>query len=99
MKKLLPLLILLFSIISLSSFSQQVRGRINGTVIDGDTKTIESANITLLKAKDSSLVKISTSNKTGKFSFENIVPGKYLVSISAVAHVTGYSEIVSITKD
>lgn len=96
MKKILPLLIFIFSAISLSAFAQAVKGKIHGTVIDGSTKTIESANITLLRAKDSSLVKISTSDKTGNYGFENIVAGKYLVSISAVAHATAYSEIVDL---
>ncbi|MCW3109726.1 MAG: TonB-denpendent receptor [Segetibacter sp.] len=93
MKKLI---LLLLTTLSLSGFAQQVKGKINGAVIDGNTKTIESANITLLRAKDSSLVKISASDKTGNFSFENIIAGRYLVSISAVAHNTAYSETVEL---
>src|SRR3954447_20269860 len=93
MKKYVTLLTVVFMALSLYSFSQQPKGKITGSVIDGDTKTIESATITLLKAKDSSVAKISASDKAGNFSFENITDGKYLVSISAVAHNTAYSNV------
>jgi iron complex outermembrane receptor protein len=100
MKKLIPIptLILALLALSLSSFAQ-FRGKISGTVIDGSTKTIESANITLLREKDSSLVKISASDKTGNFAFDNIVAGRYLVSISAVGHKTAYSGILELNAD
>lgn len=96
MKKLLP--ILMFAFTALSSFAQQVKGRIQGKITDGTLQTVDLANITLLRAKDSSLVKISTSNKSGSFSFENIIAGKYLVSVSAVAHQTVHSETVEISE-
>ena len=73
-----------------------VKGRISGTVIDGNTKTIESATITLLKAKDSAVAKMSVADKTGKFEFENVAEGKYMVSISAIGHEKGFSETIEI---
>ncbi len=97
MKNLITLLTIIFTTLSLCSFAQPGKGKITGSVIDGSTKIIESATITLLKAKDSSLVKISASDKTGNFSFENIAAGRYLVSISAVAHQTAYSETVELS--
>jgi iron complex outermembrane receptor protein len=99
MKKIIPMLICVFTALSISGFAQQVKGKISGSVIDGNTKTIESANITLLKAKDSSLVKISASDKSGNFSFENINEGKYLVSISAVAHELAFSKVVELNAN
>ncbi|MES1223317.1 MAG: TonB-dependent receptor, partial [Bacteroidota bacterium] len=71
-------------------------GKISGTVIDGNAKTIESATITLLRAKDSSIAKISAADKTGKYTFENVTEGKYQVSISAVGHQKGFSEIFEV---
>lgn len=91
MKKIITLLTIAFSTLALLGFAQQ-NGKITGTVIDGNTKIIESATITLLRAKDSSIAKISASDKAGNFNFENIADGKYVVSISAVAHETAYSE-------
>jgi iron complex outermembrane receptor protein len=77
---------------TLVSYAQTAKTRISGTVVDGSQKTIESATIALLNAKDSSTVKFSVADKNGKFAFENIPNGKYLVSISAVGHQKGFSE-------
>ncbi|RYF89722.1 MAG: TonB-dependent receptor [Chitinophagaceae bacterium] len=75
---------------------QIVRGKISGKVIDGNTKTIESATITLLRSKDSSVAKMSVADKTGKFEFADVAEGKYFVSISAVGHDKGLSEPIEI---
>src|SRR4051794_36270139 len=98
MKKVVTFLTAIFTMLSLYSFSQHLNGKINGSVADGDSKTVESATVTLLKAKDSSIAKISASDKTGNFSFENIGEGKYLVSISAVAHSTAYSNVFELNE-
>ena len=77
--------------------AQQPNGRISGTVVDGSQKTIESSTITLLRAKDSSVAKISVADRNGRFEFEKISDGKYLVSVSVVGHEKGYSEMFEIT--
>lgn len=96
MRKMMILLtVLTFSIVS---HAQNRVGKITGSVIDGNTKTIESATITLLRAKDSSIAKMSVADKTGKFVFEGVPEGKYMVSISAVGHTKGFSETIEITE-
>src|ERR1051325_4666282 len=92
MRKLRSLLTIALVSLSLLSFAQTKNGRVSGTVIDGNTKTIESATITLLRAKDSSVAKMSVADKNGKFVFENVADGKYLVSITATGHQKGFSE-------
>lgn len=87
--------ILAFSVFSLAQ--TKTNGKISGQVIDGNTKTIESATITLLRAKDSSVAKLSVANKEGFYAFENVAEGKYLVSISAVGHSKGFSEVFEIS--
>jgi iron complex outermembrane recepter protein len=96
MKKLFILLIISV-LMTMSAWSQIKNGRISGTVTDGNTRTIESATITLLKASDSSVAKMSVADKSGKFVFENVTEGSYLVSITAVGHIKGYSETISIS--
>ena len=93
------LLTLLASILTLSTsaLAQKSTGKVSGQVIDGNTKTIESATITLLRLKDSSVAKISAANREGKFVFENVSEGQYLVSITAVGHTKGFSEVFEIT--
>jgi iron complex outermembrane recepter protein len=98
MRKFMTLLTIAFTTLSFVSFAQVKNGKVNGTVIDGSTKTVESATITLLRAKDSSVAKMSVADKAGKFIFEGIHDGKYLVSITAVGHQKGFSETFEISS-
>ena len=97
MKKIMTLLTAVFTTLSIVSFSQIKTGRVSGTVIDGNAKTIESATITLLRAKDSSVAKISVADKIGKYEFDAVPEGRYFVSITAVGHYKGFSETFDIT--
>ena len=83
--------------LSFASQAQNSLGKVSGQVIDGNTKTIEAATITLLRVRDSSVAKISAANKNGNFVFENVIEGKYFVSINAVGHTKGFSEPFEIT--
>lgn len=104
MQKILTLLTvaLTLSFVGLAQVNQSAvsessrTGKITGTVIDGSTKIVESATISLLKAVDSSIVKMNVADKTGKFEFDNVALGKYLVSISAIGHEKGFSELIDI---
>ncbi|MEI2740139.1 MAG: TonB-dependent receptor [Chitinophagaceae bacterium] len=98
MRKILTMLTVALTAFSFVSNAQMNYGKITGTVIDGSTKTIESATITLLRAKDSSVVKMSVADKAGKYQFEAVPEGKYMVSISAVGHNKGFSETVDINS-
>jgi len=91
MRKFLTFIIAVLTL-SFSSQAQKSSGKVSGQVIDGNTKTIEAATITLMRAKDSSVAKISAANKDGNFVFENVSEGKYFVSITAVGHSKGFSE-------
>src|SRR5215470_10816719 len=79
--------------ISFSFFASSQTGKISGTVTDASAKAIHSATVSLLRAKDSSLVKFSPTDKNGAYEFENIKDGRYLVSASNV----GYGKAVSAT--
>jgi iron complex outermembrane recepter protein len=100
MRKLLTLLAAILTL----SFASQAQtnanpdghGKVTGKVIDGNTKTIESATITLLRAKDSSVAKISVADKSGTYTFDGVTEGRYLVSITAVGHQKGFSETFDI---
>jgi iron complex outermembrane recepter protein len=96
MKQILTLLMLMGT---LTSQSQTGKAKISGDVIDGSQKTIESASIALLRTKDSSTVKFSVANKEGKFFFEDVDNGKYMVSITAVGHQKGYSESFEVSEN
>jgi iron complex outermembrane receptor protein len=96
MKKLFTTLT--FAAISLCSFAQN-GGKISGKIKDGGNQVvIDAAAISLLNAKDSSLVKTSVTDKEGGFSFENVKDGNYLVMATSVGHTKVYSKPVSIAE-
>ncbi len=67
---------------------------INGTIIDSkDRETIIFAVVVL---KELNLW--ATSDKNGKFSIQNVLPGEYTLEASSMGYVT-YSIPISVTKD
>jgi iron complex outermembrane receptor protein len=79
-----------FSLSSVAIFSQTLTGTISGAVASSQ-KPVDAATVSILKASDSSLVKMAVTDKTGQFSVPNIKAGKYLVSVSAVGLAKGWS--------
>jgi hypothetical protein len=96
MKHILTLFTVGLASFTTLTHAQTIKGKVTGSVIDGNQKTIEAATISLIKAKDSSIVKFSTANKTGHFEIDGINQGRYLVSVTAVGHSKGYSETFEI---
>ncbi len=95
MKKILGLMITMcFALVS----QAQTKGIIKGHVIDGSQKLIESATITLMHSKDSSIAKMGAANKDGNFQFEDIPEGSYMVAVSAVGHKKAFSETFVINE-
>ncbi len=61
--------------------------QVQGTIIDSAAKrTLPFATISLVRAKDSSLVSFARSSDEGSFVLKNIAAGKYLLSISYVGY-------------
>lgn len=89
MKKILGLMLLIA--LTVISQAQTNNGKITGHVTDGNQKVVESATITLLQAKDSSVVKIGAAGKDGNFEIDDVVEGRYMVSVSAVGHKKTFS--------
>ncbi|MDB5209265.1 MAG: TonB-dependent receptor, partial [Sediminibacterium sp.] len=71
-------------------------GKVSG-IVSSSQKTIESASVGLLRTKDSSVVKLAVSDKTGHFEVEKVAEGKYLVVIQSVGFAKYYSESFTIS--
>ncbi|WP_332369418.1 TonB-dependent receptor [Spirosoma telluris] len=83
--------------ISLKSFAQSP-GTIKGTVVDSVTrKPLMEASVSLLLAKDSSLVSFGITDGDGKFEFPKIAVGQYRVLVTYVGY-RGRSTRVSVTQ-
>ena len=77
------LLFALFFIIFFNSAFSQSGFRISGKIADTtEKKILVNANIVLLAAKDSLLVTAVRSNTEGKFEFNNISKGQYILLVS-----------------
>jgi iron complex outermembrane receptor protein len=69
----------------------QNTAKISGIVKDEQGKALQSATVSLLRAKDSSLAKLAVSGQDGQFEFINSKPGKYFVSVLLVGYAKGSS--------
>jgi len=78
-------------------FSQNKIGKVSGTITDESQKPLQSVSVSLLRAKDSSLVKIAVTNKEGKYEFENISEGKFLLAVSSVGFQKKFGQSLEIT--
>jgi hypothetical protein len=83
----------LFFILSISlSFAQSNTAEIVGSVKEATGTAVPFANILLLHAKDSSLVKGSISQDNGSFNINAVKYGQYLIAVSMVGFTKKYTE-------
>ncbi|CAL1517349.1 outer membrane beta-barrel family protein [Chitinophaga sp. MM2321] len=81
-----------------AAFTSQAQSgpKVAGQITQAGAKPVEFATVTLLKAKDSSLVKGAIADISGKYEFENVKQGKYLVAAAAVGMTKAYSKTFDI---
>ncbi|MBO9151460.1 TonB-dependent receptor domain-containing protein [Chitinophaga sp. GCM10012297] len=68
------------------------KGKVTGTVLKTGNKPVEFATVTLLKVKDSSLVKGAIADMEGKYVFEGIAEGQYLVAAANMGYKKNFSK-------
>ncbi|AMP97869.1 hypothetical protein AY601_0929 [Pedobacter cryoconitis] len=71
---------------------------VTGYVYDHAKKTLAYSSVQLLKAKDTSLVKSSLCDSTGKYTFKNIATGNYLIKVFQMGYKTTLSNIFALTS-
>ena len=72
---------------------------ISGTIKDAQGKGLEKATVSLHNAKDSSVVKLATTNSYGQFTINTTRTGRFFVSASYVGYKTVYSAIFEQTAN
>lgn len=88
----------LFTLTALAAifFSSAVSAqKISGVVKDQQGKTLDKTTVSLLRSKDSSVVKLSVTDNDGKFSFD-ATAGKYMIRASHVAYDPVYSQPIEV---
>lgn len=85
---------LLSSMLLVSSIYAQ---DISGVVKDQQGKGLDKSTVSLLNAKDSSLIKLAVTADNGVFHLDESRPGQYLISVSHVGYVTQFSKTFELT--
>lgn len=88
-------ILVVLQILALSVLGQS--GRISGRVEETGGKKMDAVSVSLLKIKDSTTTKVAITDKTGQFTFENIAPGKYILSVSHIGFSNWYSQPLELT--
>ena len=82
------LLVLLAALCFVVTNAQKPTGTIKGMVMDTASKRgLSYSTISLVQAKDSSLISFLRADSTGAFQLKNIAKGNYLVSASYVGFI------------
>ncbi|MCW3464329.1 TonB-dependent receptor domain-containing protein [Chitinophaga nivalis] len=93
MNSIAKALTLTIGVFSAAFTSQAQNGpRVAGQITQTGNKPAEFATVTLLKAKDSSLVKGAVADINGKYEFEQVKQGRYLVAAVAMGMNKAYSK-------
>src|SRR6266498_2385631 len=94
---LFVIFILLSDVIVIQSLHAQVK--ISGFVTSVSDKPIEGSNVLLLNSTDSVLIKGTVTRALGVFNFENIKPGRYVISASFTGFKTYTSNEINVAND
>ena len=74
-----------------NSYGQSVRSTIEGKVLTENKLPAEGATISLLKSRDSSIIKTTVIGKNGQFKFAVMLPGNYLILLSKIGYERSYN--------
>ncbi len=86
--------------ISTTLLSQQSNRFISGTVIDKiSQQPVQSVNVVLLTNKDSTVVKATVTDKKGKYTFTDIVPGSYRIHYTFIGYAAPETQRITITPE
>lgn len=85
---------LFFSFALLTTATQAQK--VSGLIKDQEGKGLDKSTVSLLRAKDSSVIKLAVTTDNGRFSF-SAEPGKYLVSASHVGYQPALSGVFELS--
>ncbi len=94
LKNVLPfLLVSLLTFTHQNLLAQENEVTVTGNVVEGNTdQPVEFATVTINAAKDTSLVKGTITDASGKFTFA-VKPGNYMLMVQFVSYKTIYQQI------
>jgi len=67
-------------------FSASIIAQITGSVVNIDKTPVSGATVSLLSSKDSSIAKLELTNTDGRFNFNSIKAGNYIISATHIGY-------------
>jgi iron complex outermembrane receptor protein len=83
---------LVFSLLAINSQAQKVSGLIK----DEQGKGLDKTTVSLVRAKDSSVVKLAVTGDNGRYAFAADA-GKYMINVSHVGYTPSYSAVIEVS--
>lgn len=93
---------LFFTLFTLASFVQasaKIDNTISGKVKDGHNQPIDAVTVSLLKASDSTLLKVALTDSSGAYEMERDLTGEFLLSYTSVGYKNAYSKVFQLEND
>jgi len=84
-------IILILAVTLNGIFAQAQTTAVKGKVIDKNAIAVVAASVSLLNAKDSSIVKTIVTDEAGNYLIESKTGGNFVISATAVGHQKAYS--------
>ena len=97
MKKYFYIASMLLTLLTTQGFAQ-TKKTITGIVQDNKGRGLVGVSVSLLKAKDSSLIKVGVSENDGHFEIATNALGKFLLSYNALGFAKRYSSAFELTS-
>lgn len=98
MKKNIFLNIAFFICLNTGSLYAQALIKITGQMVDANKKTIATSAVSLIRLKDSVLVKTTVSSEDGKFEIGQVKDGEYLLMVSSVGFKKYTSKSITVKQ-
>lgn len=89
--------LLAFLLLSATALAQAPGARVEGSVMDRDGAPLQGVTVSLLRVADSSVARITASQKNGRFECEGIREGRYFLSFSATGHAPLHGPVFSVS--
>lgn len=70
---------------------------ISGAILNEQGKPMDYATVTLLRAKDSSVVKGTLSTDAGTYLFDRVASGNYIIAVTTIGYQKGLSAPIEVT--
>jgi iron complex outermembrane receptor protein len=74
-------------------------GSIAGQLQNEQAKPMDYATVSLLRGKDSSVVKSTLTNDAGKYQFDNVISGRYIIKATTVGYQPTFSPVLEVEDD